>query len=173
LGGPIANARHEQFAQLVASGKTPADAYVSAGFSGKGAHTSAARLLRSAPVAARVAELKQVISTAAITRAAVDEAWVLRLLRKNALRAMQLVRVVDQEGKETGVIAYNGQVANRSLELIGKKLGMFIERNMDMPWDGDFRKLTDQQLPLVVEQLKKALEEQKHADRGTTPNKLA
>ena len=61
----------------------------------------------------------------------------------NALRAMQLVRVLDEEGKETGVIAYNGHVANRALELIGKELGMFVERNVDVPWGGDPAKLTD------------------------------
>ena len=50
-----------------------------------------------------------------------------RFAARNAskvLRAMQRVRVLDREGKPIGVFTYNGQVANRALELIGKELGM-------------------------------------------------
>jgi len=150
LGGPLANARHEQFAQLVASGKTPAAAYVSAGFSPKGAHTSAARLLHSAPLAARVAELKTAISGAAVTRAAVDRDWVLRGLKRNYARAMQLVEVKDKLGRPAGVFIYNGQVANRSLELIGKEIGMFIDRSEWLVWDGDPDKLTEGQMEKML-----------------------
>jgi hypothetical protein len=42
-------------------------------------------------------------------------------------------------------------VANRALELIGKELGMFVDRNMDVPWDGDPSKLTDAQLDKVIQ----------------------
>src|SRR5712691_10838728 len=49
----LRNPRHEQFAQLVATGKPPAEAYVCVGFSKAGAAASATRLLRNAPVRAR------------------------------------------------------------------------------------------------------------------------
>jgi hypothetical protein len=37
-------------------------------------------------------------------------------------------------------------LANRALELIGKELGMFFDRNQDVPWDGDWASLSDAQL---------------------------
>ena len=49
-------------------------------------------------------------------------------LRKNYDRAMTEEAVLDSEGKETGNYRYNGNVANRALELIGKELGMFLDR---------------------------------------------
>src|SRR5712691_8828634 len=54
----LRNPRHEQFAQLVATGKPPIEAYVCVGFSKAGAAPSATRLLRNAPVRARVEELQ-------------------------------------------------------------------------------------------------------------------
>ena len=50
---------------------------------------------------------------------------------------MQHRPVLDAKGKETGIYAYNGQVANRALELIGKELGMFVDRSEQLVWDGD------------------------------------
>ena len=58
---------------------------------------------------------------------------------------MQHEPVRNAKGKETGTYAYNGQVANRALELIGKELGMF-NRPQDVPWDGDWASLSDLQL---------------------------
>src|SRR5712692_9508683 len=54
----LRNPRHEQFAQLVATGNPPAEAYVWIGFSKAGAAASATRLLRNAPVRDRVEELQ-------------------------------------------------------------------------------------------------------------------
>lgn len=53
----LANPKHEQFAQGIALGKTPPEAYVSAGYSKSGAAQSAGRLLRNADVSSRIAEL--------------------------------------------------------------------------------------------------------------------
>jgi len=80
----------------------------------------------------------------------VDRAYVLAGLKENFERAMQHRPVLDAKGNETGIYAYNGQVANRALELIGKELGMFVERNTDVPWDGDPAKLTDGQLETLL-----------------------
>jgi phage terminase small subunit len=57
----LQNPKHEQFAQNIARGLSPAKAYISAGFSPKGASTSASRLLRSASVCSRIAELRQLV----------------------------------------------------------------------------------------------------------------
>src|SRR5713101_3646627 len=71
----LRNPRHEQFAQLVATGKPPAEAYVYVGFSKAGAAASATRLLRNAPVRARVEELQHGVAQAAVTRAAIDREY--------------------------------------------------------------------------------------------------
>jgi len=65
---------------------------------------------------------------------------------------MQLKPVLDSKGNETGQYAYAGGVANRALELIGRELGMFIERSEhQINWDGDPSKLTPQQLEVMIE----------------------
>jgi hypothetical protein len=55
------NPKHEKFVQNIARGLSPTKAYISAGFSPKGASTSAPRLLRNASVCSRIAELKQLV----------------------------------------------------------------------------------------------------------------
>src|SRR5712691_9895161 len=85
----LRNPRHEQFAQLVATGKPPAEAYVCVGYSNAGAAASATRLLRNAPARARVKELQQGVAQAAVTRAAIDREYVLAGLKENYRRAMQ------------------------------------------------------------------------------------
>jgi hypothetical protein len=46
-------------------------------------------------------------------------------LVENVERAMQVEKVRDAEGDEPAVYSYQGAVANRSLELLGKTAGMF------------------------------------------------
>ena len=125
----LRNTRHEQFAQLIAAGKNTSEAYVCAGFSEKGAKASAHRLLARPQVAARVDELGVCVGQAAITRASIDREFVLSGLRENFLRAMQQQPVRDRDGNVTGEYTYAGSVANRALELLGKELGMFVDRS--------------------------------------------
>ena len=54
--------------------------------------------------------------------------WVLPMLKENAERAMQVRPVLDIRGQATGEYSWDGNVANRALELIGKHLGMFVEK---------------------------------------------
>jgi hypothetical protein len=44
-------------------------------------------------------------------------------LMENAERALQHVAVLDKERKPTGEYRYDGNVANRALELLGKQQG--------------------------------------------------
>ena len=129
------NPRHEQFAQLVATGKTPAEAYVCAGYAEKTAYTCGPRLLKKAPVRSRVGEFQQTVAKATVTRAAIDREKVLSGLWEIASKGT---------GESARVRAY---------ELCGKELGMFVDRG-ELPWDGDPTTLTDQQL----EQLTRYLE---------------
>jgi hypothetical protein len=42
---------------------------------------------------------------------------------------MQHQAILGADGEETGEYRYEGAVANRALELLGKELGMFISRS--------------------------------------------
>lgn len=62
------NARHEAFAQSLASGKTQDEAYVAAGF--KASRSNAARLSSNEDVASRVKELQAATAVEAVVSAA-------------------------------------------------------------------------------------------------------
>lgn len=143
----LKNPRHERFAQELAKGVVNEHAYEAAGF--KRNRHNAAALARTEHVKARVSELladRERRETAtrerAIEKAGISKAWVIERLRENAERAMQVEAVTDREGRETGEFRYEGSVANRALELLGKELGMFIDRR-EQGAPGEFEKLED------------------------------
>lgn len=122
------NPKHEHFAQLIAAGESATNAYSLAGYSENGAAQSANRLLKDAKVRERVSELQEAVAERAVEKAALDRAWVLDRLRENVERAMKATAPVDEDGRPCGEYRYEGQVANRALELIGKELGMFKDQ---------------------------------------------
>jgi len=136
----LRNPRHEQFAQLIAAGKTPAEAYVLVGYAEKTAYTCGPRLLKQPSVGARVAELQQTVAVATVTRMSLSREFVLRELMDNAMQAKK-----NQEWS----------ASNRAFELIGKDLGMF--NHPEPVWDGDLSTLTDQQLLRITEQFERAV----------------
>ena len=135
----LRNWRYERFAHGLAEGKPAYQAYIDAGFAKAGAAQLRARpdcfKSQRAGIRERVAEIlqeRQHIDAAgtqlAIERTAIDKEWVIERLRENVERAMQAQPVIDRAGHPTGSYVYNGAAANRALELLGKELGMFIER---------------------------------------------
>lgn len=133
--GPLKNAKHEHFAQLVSNGESATRAYVLAGYSEKGARQSAHALLTKPDVSDRVQELRQEKERqhkravgAVVQEAAVDKAWVIAQLVENVKMAKQAVPVTDREGNPTGEYQQNLSAANKALELIGKELAMFVDR---------------------------------------------
>jgi hypothetical protein len=128
----LKNARQEHFVQLVAGGKSPADAYVAAGFSPTGAASAAARLCRNVQVCARLEELRLAIEAPAreraIEKAAVSKAWVLDKLTQVVDMGMAVGAVTGPDGETGELKAANLPAANTALTLIGKELGMFVER---------------------------------------------
>jgi phage terminase small subunit len=58
----------------------------------------------------------------------IDTQWVLKRLVELNERCMQGTPVYDREGNETGEWKFEANAANRSLELIGKHLGMFTDK---------------------------------------------
>lgn len=132
----LKNAKHEHFAHLVAKGKDPSAAYIAAGYSEKGAIQSANRLLKVADVMLRIEELRAAIEApareAAIEKAALSKTWVISQLMENVKMAKALEPVIDKDGGLTGELKQNLPAANRALELLGKELGMFVERHEDV-----------------------------------------
>lgn len=99
-------------------------AAIRAGYSARTAEQQGSRLLGNVKVREAVAEGKARREAAT----EVNAAWVLERLRENVERAMQAEPVVDRDGNETGEYTYQGAVANRALELLGKHHGLFGER---------------------------------------------
>jgi hypothetical protein len=58
----------------------------------------------------------------------VTKAWVMARLKEIVERAMQAVQVLDHDGNPTGEYSYQGNVASKALELLGKEIGMFVGR---------------------------------------------
>lgn len=60
-----------------------------------------------------------------VARLGISQDWVVARLVENAEQALRAVPVYDREGNETGEYTYQGNVANKALELLGKHVGMF------------------------------------------------
>lgn len=133
---PLRNARHELFAQGIASGKPIEDAYQAAGFSRD--RRNAERLRERDDVSRRIdailtnrdaAITKK--TTRAVERVGISKEWVIEKLRENALNSLAI-----------GTPTYNPTAANKALELLGKEIGMFIARS-EVGKPGDFSELSD------------------------------
>jgi hypothetical protein len=71
------------------------------------------------------------LQAAAAAKTVLSRQWVIERLVENVERAMQAVPVLDHDGNPTGEYTYEGNVANRALELLGKEIGMFVGRRED------------------------------------------
>lgn len=103
----LPNQRHERFAQELAKGKTADDAYELAGY--KRNRRNATTLKSKQDIQSRLAELLQ----SAWDRSELTKDWVIEKLK--------VVHSAAIEQKQLGS-------ANRALELMGKELGMFVDR---------------------------------------------
>jgi hypothetical protein len=135
--GVIRNTKHEAFAQALARGENAVIAYVLVGY--KEHHQNAYRLAQHDAVRARVDEILMRKDAAfersnikAAHAAAVDKTWVMkRMVREaeNADRASERVR---------------------ALELVGKELGMFINRSVSLDISADFANLDNAEAILAA-----------------------
>lgn len=153
----LKSAKHERFAQEVASGKKLEEAHGLAGY--KPSRATASKLRQNVNISQRVAELlaerEQIHAQGtakAIERVGLTKEWVITRLKENAERALQAIPVTDSEGAPTGEYQYQGNVANRALELLGKELGMFIERK-EVGQPGDFDRMSDDELRAELAEL--------------------
>jgi phage terminase small subunit len=137
----LANARQEAFARHSALGLGPVEAAMAAGYRGKRIAGTAGTLAADAAVRARIAELGAAVSSRLVPAViaaggtgrdaagdAIDETWVMARLRLVAERSLQAEPVTDRDGNPTGSFTFNAAGANRALELMGKALGMFVDR---------------------------------------------
>lgn len=129
----LSNPRHELFAQELAKGKTATEAYQTAGFK-PNRHNGAALarqqhiVTRTGEIQSSEAEIARKATQLAAERLSIGREWVMARLVENANRAMQAEAVV-RDGMPSGEYKYDGSVANRALELLGKEIGMFVDRS--------------------------------------------
>ena len=118
------NAKQTRFVAEYLIDLNATQAAIRAGYSEATAGSIGGENLQKPEIAAAIAagQADQVHS-AGITRE-----WVLSRLRDVAERAMQAVPVLDREGNETGEYRFDAAGANKSLELLGKHLGMFADK---------------------------------------------
>lgn len=96
-------------------------AVVRSGYSENGASVTACRLLANPKIQAALAvEFDKIAKRVNLT-----QEFVLNGLIENYRRSVQITPVYGKDGQETGEFRYEGNVANRALELLGKHLGMF------------------------------------------------
>jgi phage terminase small subunit len=145
----LQNARHEAYAQLLAKGWHQGKAYKEAGFSND-RRSSASMLARKAHIRARIdeilvarAEAEKRAFVAVSTKFELSRQWVIDKLVKNCEIALAERPVQTRsDGLE---YRYDGAVAARSLELLGREVGLFVEKKQ-IDITADVRKLSDAEL---------------------------
>ncbi|MCR4333368.1 MAG: hypothetical protein NUV34_11790 [Sulfuricaulis sp.] len=152
--------QQESFAQLVASGRSQADAYRAAyprsqEWTLDALYAQSSALAADSKVSVRIKTLRAVIAQQAIDDAVVNKSWVLKRLKTVAERCLQSAPVLDKKGYpvltevEDGEVVpafdFNSAGANRALELLGKEQGMFVDRK-EIGEPGAFDKLDDDEL---------------------------
>lgn len=166
----LKNIKHEKFVQNLVKGLTNGEAYLKAGYDAKNADVASAaatRLLKDVRITARLAELTQRVADSAAEKISISKSWVLNKLVENVERSMQVRPVkkkVDGEEVDSGEFRYDGSVANKALELLGKELGMFIDRKEIKNVD-EFDDMTVEELRELVSQEAEAI--LNDADAGT------
>jgi len=153
--------KHERFAQELANGVPGTGAYILAGY--KKDSGNAARLQQDDRIIQRVSEIlseREAIhaqSTAiAIEKTALTKEWVIEKLRKNALIALGEEKIKaavfvksSNEVRNVEITARDAGAANRALELLGKEMGMFIDRH-EIGGPGDFDHMSDEELSQLI-----------------------
>lgn len=138
---PLANPKHEAFAQHRAAGETASNAYALAGYSSHRPDRNVARMLKEHEgITDRINYLVQqqaketsVAQQQVIEKVGIDKKWVLERLITVHERAMQGDPIRTPNGiprrtKDGELIHGNPNLpaATKALELIGKEIGMFV-----------------------------------------------
>lgn len=152
----LENSKHERFAQALAAGKTAVDAYECAGYRRNRGHASTLRknpglLKRVDEILESRGQIQGRGALAAIERARLSKTTVIEML----LADRELAR---QNGQSSAAI--------RATELLGKELGMFVERAAHRySFEKRYSDMSPEERKREVEQLialgKEAIEQEK------------
>lgn len=88
----------------------------------------ASQLLARDKIRITVDRLREEALAPAKKRLSISKEWVLEQLVENVSIAKSAHPILDSEGTQAGEHKQNLAAANKALELIGKELGMFVER---------------------------------------------
>ena len=97
-------------------------------------------------IKARVIGIEAELRGNSLARAEIDREWVLRGLKENIHRASQVKPVLNRQGEPTGQYKYEPGAVNRGYELVGKELGMFVERFSMESLDATLEGMNSQEL---------------------------
>lgn len=152
MGLPLLNPKYEKFAQMLAAGKPVSEAFTEAGYAtgtSRQLHKRANTLRNKPHVKARIDELvaerladMHEENVQVREKVALSKEYVLTRLMENVERAMQAVPVLNSKGVPTGEYRYEGTVANKALELLGREMGMFIQK-AEVGAPGEFAAIED------------------------------
>jgi phage terminase small subunit len=116
--------RQQRFVEEYLVDLNATQAAIRAGYSAKTAASQGERLLRNVEISAALTAAQAVRSK----RTEITQDYVLDNLRSVVERCMQAEAVLDREGQPTGEFTFNAAGANKGLELLGKHLGMFVNK---------------------------------------------
>src|ERR1700720_804534 len=115
----LRNARHERFAQELAAGKNPGEAYAAAGF--RPDRANAQRLQQKDHIGLRVAAILA-------NRDRIEEKAVERAIERTAITKADVIGMLIED-RQLARANTQASAAIRAAELIGKELGMFVNRS--------------------------------------------
>jgi phage terminase small subunit len=107
-------------------------AAIRAGYAKSGASVEGCRLLANASIRGEIEAKRRVMAEAT----EVDAQWVTNRLKELAVRSMEGAPVYDREGNPTGVWRCDGPTATKALDLLGKRLGIWVEKHEHTGKDG-------------------------------------
>lgn len=145
----LRNPRHENFAHLIVQGEDRTGAFMGAFGckTGQRASRGGSRIAKRPDVSARINELSALdrekrlaISRQVAQRHNITREYIIGVLRDTIDRCSQAVPVLDSDGSPTGLWTYNSASVIRSAELLGKEIGMFVDRT-EIGRPGEFQRL--------------------------------
>lgn len=140
--------QQDTFARAVAKGATFSDAAIAAGYAPKCAAQIGCRLFKNVKVKALIEH----VQAKAAQTCDVDAAFVIKGLRENALRCQQAVPVLDKLGHPTGEYRFDSSGSNQAYALLGKSLGLFIDRSQ-VELSTDVKRIVERLAAIVAEEV--------------------
>lgn len=119
------NDKQQRFCEEYVVDFNATQAAIRAGYSEDSAGQQAHDLLKKHEIQGRITQLKQQIAD----KAEVNASYITEKLITITERCMQGEPVKDKEGNETGEWKFDANAANKSLELLGKRIGYFEQDN--------------------------------------------